>query len=109
MKSKTARLLSLDNRSAHPQYTSFLRNLRIVFLPANKTSHLQPLDAGIIKKVKQLYGECIVRCFSAHLSWGEDPGKLTFISWESVTHGTVKNCFRKSRCSPEVEEPPTLA
>ncbi|KAM7283587.1 tigger transposable element-derived protein 6-like [Ixodes scapularis] len=95
--------------------TSFLRNLRVVFLPANTTSHLQPLDAGIIKNVKHLYRKCIVRRFLARVSRGEDPGKLTLLdamhylnaSWESVTSETVKNCFRKCgfRRSPEVEEP----
>ncbi|KAG0417050.1 hypothetical protein HPB47_005912 [Ixodes persulcatus] len=96
-------LLFLDNCLAHPKDTSFLRNLRVLFLPTNTTSHLQPLDAGIIKNVKHLYRKCI------------DPGKLTLLdamhylnaSWESVTSETVKNCFRKCgfRRSPEVEEP----
>ncbi|KAM7304477.1 tigger transposable element-derived protein 6-like [Ixodes scapularis] len=61
-------LLFLDNCSAHPKDTSFLRNLRVVFLPANTTSHLQPLDAGIIKNVKHLYRKCIVRRFLARVS-----------------------------------------
>ncbi|KAM7314184.1 tigger transposable element-derived protein 6-like [Ixodes scapularis] len=107
-------LLFLDNCSAHPKDTSFLRTLRVVFLPANTTSHLQPLDAGIIKNVKHLYRKCIVRRFLARVSRGEDPGKLTLLdamhylntSWESVSHETVRNCFRKCgfRRLPEAEE-----
>ncbi|KAG0410301.1 hypothetical protein HPB47_012566 [Ixodes persulcatus] len=60
-------LLFLDNFSAHPKNT-FLRNLKVVFLPANTTSHLQPLDAGIIKNVKHLYRKCIVQRFLARVS-----------------------------------------
>ncbi|EEC14122.1 centromere protein B, putative [Ixodes scapularis] len=105
--------MEITDIMAHPKDTLFLRNLRIVFLPANTTSHLQPLDAGIIKNVK--HRKCIVRRFLARVSRGEDPGKLTLLdamhylnaSWESVTSETVKNCFRKCgfRHSPEVEEP----
>ncbi|KAI8488922.1 hypothetical protein Bbelb_334400 [Branchiostoma belcheri] len=38
--------LLLDNCTAHPDVQ--LRNIRLVFLPANTTSILQPLDQGII-------------------------------------------------------------
>ena len=46
-------LLFLDNCPAHPP--AELSNMKIVFLPPNTTSLLQPLDAGIIKRVKMDY------------------------------------------------------
>lgn len=61
------RLLFLDNFSAHPKNTLFLRNLGVIFLPTNATSHLQPLDGGIIKNVKHLYRKCIVQRFLARV------------------------------------------
>ncbi|KAH7952511.1 hypothetical protein HPB52_023846 [Rhipicephalus sanguineus] len=96
-------VLFLDDCAAYPKDTSFLRNLRVVFLPANTTSHLQPLDAGIINNVKHFYRKCIVRRFLACVSHGDDPRKLSLLdamhylstSWDSVTSEMVSNCFRK--------------
>jgi hypothetical protein len=46
-------LLFLDNCTAHPAVT--LSNIKLVFLPPNTTSNLQPLDMGIIRAVKMGY------------------------------------------------------
>ena len=47
-------LLLLDNVSSHfPDIE--LRSVRLHYLPPNTTSHLQPLDAGIIKTFKSWY------------------------------------------------------
>lgn len=45
-------LLFLDNCATHPVDVGWLWNARVIFLPANTTGHLQPLDAGIIRNVK---------------------------------------------------------
>jgi hypothetical protein len=47
-------LLFLDNCSCHSENLSF-SNIKIVFLPKNSTSVLQPCDAGIIKCIKGQY------------------------------------------------------
>ena len=44
----------IDNYRAHPNNLSF-SNVKIVFLPENTTSVLQPMDAGIIKCFKGYY------------------------------------------------------
>jgi hypothetical protein len=46
-------LLLLDNCSSHPYLN--LTNIKLLFLPPNITSRLQPLDAGIIRSFKQRY------------------------------------------------------
>ena len=46
-------LLYIDNCTAHPKV--HLSNIKLIFLPPNTTSQLQPLDAGIIQAVKMIY------------------------------------------------------
>jgi hypothetical protein len=41
-------LLFIDQCAAQPKNTTFLQNIKVVFLPDNCTSQLQPLDLGII-------------------------------------------------------------
>ena len=49
-------LLLLDNASGHGAiYNSEFPNVHIEYLPPNTTSHLQPMDAGIIRNLKLHY------------------------------------------------------
>ena len=48
-------LLLLDNASSHKVEEVILTNVRILMLPPNTTSELQPMDAGIIAAFKQHY------------------------------------------------------
>ena len=52
-------LLFVDNCPAHPKNEKF-SNVRVEFLPANTTSHLQPLDQGIIRVLKHYYRKKLV-------------------------------------------------
>ena len=46
-------LLLLDNAPCHPSYLSDIdENVKIVFLPSNVTSILQPMDQGAISALK---------------------------------------------------------
>ena len=46
--------LVLDNATCHPKELD-LSNIELVFLPANTTSHTQPLDQGVIASLKAKY------------------------------------------------------
>ena len=52
-------LLLLDNCPAHPDLQ--FSNIKLVFLPKNTTSRLQPLDAGIIQNIKLQYRKRMMR------------------------------------------------
>jgi hypothetical protein len=47
-------LVLLDNASVHDTSLN-LSNVKFLYLPPNTTSHLQPLDAGIIAFFKKQY------------------------------------------------------
>ena len=59
-------LLIVDNAAGHgtsDELNSKLTNIKIQFLPPNTTSHLQPLDAGIIKNLKVFYKKALISHF----------------------------------------------
>ena len=51
-------LLFIDNATVHSDIE--LSNVRILFFPPNATSHLQPLDQGIIKNFKMHYRKYMI-------------------------------------------------
>ena len=55
-------LLFLDNVASHSSdLIEKFSNIKIVFLPANTTSRLQPLDAGIIKNFNTHYRKLLIK------------------------------------------------
>jgi len=57
-------LLFVDNCPAHPQILEIeLKAIKIIHLPPNTTSKLQPMDMGIIKNLKFYYRKRIVKKF----------------------------------------------
>ena len=57
-------LMFVDNCSAHPPTSADnLKATKLLFLPANTTSQLQPMDMGIIKNMKMFYRKKLLqRC-----------------------------------------------
>lgn len=94
-------LLFMDNAPCHPPDTTSLRNVKVVFLPPNCTSCLQPLDAGIIKCVKQGYRKRLVQRRLAAMERSEeekisvlDAMHMIASSWSAVSQSTIANSFR---------------
>ena len=78
-----------------------LTNITMYFLPPNTTSHIQPMDAGIIKNVKYFYRTEIIRRKINSIDCGVelDINLLQAIimldkAWAKVTSNTIRNCFR---------------
>jgi len=101
-------MLLLDNATVHPpSLIDMYSNIKIVFLPKNTTSRLQPLDAGIIQSFKSKYRKKLMRYVIARakenllaseiakgvnvlqaIAWVAD-------AWKEVSANTIKNCFAK--------------
>nr|XP_024218269.1 tigger transposable element-derived protein 6-like [Halyomorpha halys] len=95
-------LLFIDNCSAHTHLPQF-ENIKIIFLPPNTTSRLQPMDQGIIKNFKQLYRTEVVKLILQKIENHETVDitilaamRLARRAWNDVKSATVANCFKKS-------------
>ncbi|CAF0886419.1 unnamed protein product [Brachionus calyciflorus] len=86
-------LLLVDNCSAHVKYSQVEdKNLKIVYLPPNTTSLIEPMDTGIITNFKSLYRKLLV----SH--WCID-----FIddAWHSMDQITIKRCWKNTGLLPD--------
>jgi hypothetical protein len=95
-------LLLVDNCPAHPHIQD-LSNTKLVFLPPNATSVLQPMDMGITKSLKGYFRRFLVLQLIDRRERGLhdnvsllDSIRLMEDAWNTVTPATVINCFRKS-------------
>ena len=100
-------LLMLDNASSHGQEDDYshLTHVKVKFLPANTTSHLQPLDAGIIRTFKAYYRQLMLRTLLCKMDSSSTAQQLckevtlldaiewTVTAWDRVKCDTIVNCF----------------
>jgi hypothetical protein len=96
-------LLFTDKRPAHPPDTAFLHNIKVVFFPVSCTSHLQPLDLGIIHSMKVKYRKALVQKAILYTEMNRGLKVNSFeamhmltIAWNSVMPETISNCFKKA-------------
>ena len=101
-------VLILDNATCHlKSVIDSFSQIKIIFLPKNTTSRLQPLDAGIAQNFKAKYRKRLVKYVLARINeyssttqiikhvnilmairWAEE-------AWKEVTGTTIKNCFER--------------
>ena len=88
-------LLFVDNCGAHPDTQP--SNLKVVFLPPNTTSRLQPCDAGIIANVTSLYRKRLLRHVLAEMDKANSAadlarrvGVVDAISWLHLAWAGVR-------------------
>ncbi|XP_054713519.1 tigger transposable element-derived protein 6-like [Uloborus diversus] len=122
-KEKRKVLLFMDQCPAHPRDLPVFDHIKVVFLPANCTSKLQPLDLGIIRCVKVHYKKTLIRRYLAELESGNsaagdvkisilDAMNMVCAAWRSISHNTIRNCFKKAgflfsnelECSDQINE-----
>ena len=110
-------ILSLDNATVHPtSLTDIYINIKIVFLPRNTTSSLQPFDAGIIQSFKTKYRKKLMRNVIARINddlFASEIEKsidilqaITWVArdWKEVSVEMIKNCLAKYGITEETSE-----
>ncbi|XP_054281171.1 jerky protein homolog-like [Macrosteles quadrilineatus] len=118
-------LLIIDNAPSHPSSMDLDREdgkFKVVFLPPNVTSVLQPMDQGVIESFKRYYRKALLRMVL--LGQEEDKPILQLYkainmkdavymaaeAWDCVKETTLKKAWNKlcpTEAAPTPEEPPT--
>jgi hypothetical protein len=91
-----------DGHGGGSNISQQLTHIKIVFLPPNTTSHLQPLDAGIIANFKSYFKRKYCRHMLDLFEDGKDINKekisikeaINYIAeaWGCVTEEIIQNC-----------------
>ena len=103
-------VLLLDNAGCHPHdLKGKYSNIRIIFLPPNTTSQIQPLDLGIIQNFKVHYRKLLLRFVLSKIDETNDTASQIIKSisvlmairwvaeaWDSVQEEMIRKCFTKS-------------
>ena len=107
-------LLILDNAPSHIM-PGHLSNVKLHFLPPTTTSHLQPLDAGIIKSFKSNFRKQQLRLVIDQLDKGRsykvsvsDAIRFTKHAWDAASATTINNCWKHTGLTPRTMSDATL-
>lgn len=99
----------VDNAGCNPDsLKEKFSNIKIILFPANTTSRLQPLDLGIIKKIKVHYRTLFLRYILSKIEECETASAVVQSvniliairwvaqAWSKVKAETITKCFRKA-------------
>ena len=102
-------LLLMDNAGCHPEeLKGKFSNIKIVSLPVNTTSKLQPLDLGIIQNFKVHYCKMLLQHVIARIDQCNHASEVVksvnilasirwiALAWAKVKPETIMKCFRKA-------------
>lgn len=102
--------LIIDNAPSHKCLIE-LKSTKLVFLLPNVTSHLQPLDAGIICSFKRFYKNLLVsdaiKAFEkqeTHLLNIRIAIEWLVESWHNVETMTISNCYKHCGINNEIQQ-----
>jgi hypothetical protein len=103
-------LLLVENCPAHPELDN-LQNIKSVFLPANTTSVLQPMDRGVIRSLKCHFRKLILLRMIEFIDKKQEhtatllPAvRCVDKAWRRVTEKTIRNCFRHAEITTGGQE-----
>ncbi|KAE9020906.1 hypothetical protein PR001_g12484 [Phytophthora rubi] len=119
-------LLLVDNASSHDLVGGELTNVTVQKLPPNTTSHVQPMDAGIIAAFKSGYRDLHLQLAvdrvdrdspeqtpeGKNIYWVDQLQAMRWSNevWSSISATTIANCFRHAGVvfsGPKEKVPPT--
>lgn len=94
-------ILLVDNCPAHPDVKN-LDCIKLVFMPPNTSSKLQPMDQGVIHSLKSHYRHLILSKMIEYIDSGRENFSINLLdaihflhlSWQKVSGQTIANCFR---------------
>ena len=102
------KFLFMDNAGCHlPDLKEKYSNMKIVYLPPNTTSMLQPLDLGI-KNVEVYYRKLLMKFILAKIETCSSASEVlqsvnvlhairwVAEAWKNVSETIIKKCFRKA-------------
>jgi hypothetical protein len=99
-------LMLMDNAPSHI-IPKNLTNVRVEFLPPTTTSHLQPMDAGIINAYKAHYRRYLVQYYVDEIDAGRLPKieisnaiRWTKLAWDEISANTISACWRHTGILP---------
>lgn len=98
-KNKRKILLLVDNCPAHPEVP--LNQIKLVFMPPNSSSKLQPMDQGVIHSLKSHYRKIMIIKMLQAIDNGQDFSvslldavNFIHLAWQEVSAKTIANCFK---------------
>jgi hypothetical protein len=104
------KVLLIDNFSGHKWDEEKIKNIQVEPLMPNLTSHVQPMDAGIIRTLKAHYKKSIL----AHSLDREQDGErdifaldmleaIQFLqaAWDHLSPATIANCWKHTGIIPD--------
>ena len=108
MRNENRNILLFANNACCHKIDIPLHNIKVIFMPPNTTSLIQPLDQGIIRNVKVHYPSTNLRRLLEAVD--NDKSTQEFVksvdvldalfmakrAWSLITPQTIQNCFKKA-------------